>query len=323
VSFLKAEMRSISEGKGYRGQVVSAMIDEDYELKIEDKVIKPKGELLTLTAKEASATYGQPPTPLLAAGMATNIDDLLTQRFGAKGFLVKTLEVTWSERLAVWMTAISPVLLGLGLMALFIEFKTPGFGIFGVTGITLLVLVFLGNFVAGLSGHEPLIAFMLGVILIAVELFLFPGTVVLALLGLFLVFGSLLWSMSDIWPNRPIVLNGDLLLVPLQNLVLAFLVAGGILALVARFLPQGWMWQRLAIGGAVEGAGQPLRSAHELDALIGCEGVAVTSLFPSGQVEVNGRRYEARLEVDFASAGTRVRVTRRTDFGVVVELVKS
>jgi len=56
VSYLKAEVRSLSEGKGFRGQVISAMIDEDYELKIGEKVIKPKGELLTLTASEASAT---------------------------------------------------------------------------------------------------------------------------------------------------------------------------------------------------------------------------------------------------------------------------
>jgi len=39
------------------------------------------------------------------------------------------------EGLAVWLNAISPVLLGLGLLALFIEFKTPGFGLFGIPGI--------------------------------------------------------------------------------------------------------------------------------------------------------------------------------------------
>jgi membrane-bound serine protease (ClpP class) len=43
VSYLRARMRASSEGKGYRGQVISAMIDEDYELKIGDKVLKPKG----------------------------------------------------------------------------------------------------------------------------------------------------------------------------------------------------------------------------------------------------------------------------------------
>jgi membrane-bound serine protease (ClpP class) len=155
VSYLKARVRAISEGKGYRGQVISAMIDADYELKIGRKVIKPKGELLSLTATEASVTYGQPPQPLLAAGIAKTLDDLLAQKYGEGGFTVKRLEVTWSEQLAVWLNAISPVLLGLGVLALFIEFKTPGFGVFGISGIVLLALVFLGGYVAGLSGHEP------------------------------------------------------------------------------------------------------------------------------------------------------------------------
>jgi membrane-bound serine protease (ClpP class) len=323
VSYLKAEVRSLSQGKGYRGQVISAMIDEDYELKIGDIVIKPKGELLTLTASEASAIYGEPPQPLLAAGTANDIDALLTQKFGENGYVVKRLEITWSERLAVWMNAISPILLGLGMLALFIEFKTPGFGIFGITGITLLVIVFLSNFVAGLSGHEPLLVFAIGVILVAVEMFFFPGTVVMALSGLVMILGALLWSMADIWPDQPVVINGDLLLVPLQKMLLALLVAGGVLALVARFLPKGWMWDRLAVSGAVQGAGIPSTVDLELGAIIGREGVAVTDLFPSGQIEVDGRRYEARLAVDFAKAGTAVRVIRRTDFNLIVEVHKS
>ena len=150
VSFLKAEVRSVSEGKGYRGQVISAMIDADHELKIGDEVLKPKGELLTLTAQEASKSYGQPPQPLLAAGIAKTIDDLLTQKFGAGNFSVQRLEVTWSEELAQYLNAWSPILLGLGLLAVFIEFKTPGFGVFGITGGLLLGVVFFGHYVAGL-----------------------------------------------------------------------------------------------------------------------------------------------------------------------------
>ena len=93
-SYLKARMRAISEGKGYRGQVISAMIDADTELKIGDKVLKEKGELLSLTATEASATYGEPAQPLLAAGIAKNVEALLTSKYGAGGYVVKTLEIT-------------------------------------------------------------------------------------------------------------------------------------------------------------------------------------------------------------------------------------
>ncbi|MEY4089299.1 MAG: hypothetical protein RJB55_1570, partial [Verrucomicrobiota bacterium] len=132
VSYLKARVRATSEGKGdFRGKVISAMIDADYELKIEDKVLKGKGELLSLTAKEASETYGEPPQSLLAAGIAKDVGELLRTKFGEGGFTSTTLVVTWSEKFAVLLRSVVPVLLGLGLLALYVEFKTPGFGVFG------------------------------------------------------------------------------------------------------------------------------------------------------------------------------------------------
>ena len=201
VSYLKARVRAISENEPYRGKVISAMIDEDFELKIDDKVIKEKGELLSLTATEASETYGDPAQPLLAAGIAKDVDALLTAKFGENGFKVTSLEVTWSEQLAVVLTGIAPILLGLGLLGLFIEFKTPGFGVFGVGGGILLTVVFLGNYVAGFSGHEPIMVFALGLVLVLVEVFFLPGLVFMALGGVVLMFGSLVWSMADIWPN--------------------------------------------------------------------------------------------------------------------------
>jgi membrane-bound serine protease (ClpP class) len=322
-SYLKARMRAISEGKAYRGAVISAMIDADTELTIDGHLLKKKGELLSLTAREASVTYGEPPQPLLAAGIAKNIDALLTQKFGAHHYTVKRLEITWSERLAVLLNSVTPILLGLGLVALFIEFKTPGFGIFGISGITLLAIVFLSNFVAGLSGHEPILIFAIGVLLVGLEIFFAPGTVVLALSGIVLMLGSLLWSMADIWPNQPVVLTGDLLVGPAQKLLLGLLVAGVVLVLIARFLPHGWMWNRLAVSGAVAGTGKAPSFTDELDALAGREGVAATSLFPSGQVEIDGRRFEARVEVGFVPAGAPVRVIRRADFSLVVEGKKS
>jgi membrane-bound serine protease (ClpP class) len=297
------------------------MIDKDFELKIGDKVLKGKGELLSLTATEAAKTYGEPPQPLLAAGIAKDIDELLTKKFGAGNYEKRTFEVTWSEQLAQYLNLIKPILLGLGMLALFIEFKTPGFGIFGVSGIVLLAVVFLSSYVAGLSGHEPILVFAVGVVLVALELAFFHTGGVLGVVGIMMMGGSLLWAMADIWPNQPISVawSSDLLLVPLQNMLIALVVAGGSLALIARFLPHGWIWQRLAVGGAVSGAGVATAVLAEQESLVGRAGVAATSLFPSGQVEIDGRRHEARLEVGFIEAGTPIRVVRTTDFGLVVE----
>jgi membrane-bound serine protease (ClpP class) len=325
VSYLKARVRALSEGKGHRGAVISAMIDADTELKIDGQVLKEKGELLSLTASEASKLYGQPPQPLLAAGIAKTVDDLLTQKFGAGNFSVQRLEVTWSEELAQYLTALSPVLLGLGLLAVFIEFKTPGFGVFGITGAVLLGVVFFGHFVAGLSGHEPALVFALGAVLLAAEILFFPGLILPALFGVLLMLGALVWSMADLWPNEPITVawSGDAFVQPLQTLGLGLVLAVTFGAALARFLPKGWVWDKMmvqeSIGGVAQVAGVGPGGAAHVDSLIGQRGVAVTVLRPSGQVEISGQRYEAIVEVGAVDAGDAVIVRGRTAFALLVE----
>jgi len=325
VSYLKARMRANSEGKGYRGDVVSAMIDADKQLKIGGKIIKEKGELLSLTATEAMKTYGTPPRPLLGAGIAKTLDELLVKKFGEGGFTVKRLEITWSERLAVFLNGLAPVLLGLGMLALFIEFKTPGFGVFGLTGIALLAVVFLSNYVAGLSGHEPLLFFGLGVLLVILELLFWHTAGFLGAGGIALMMFSLLWSMADLWPNEPISVawSADAFARPLVNLGAGLAIAIVLFALLLRFLPKGWVWDRLVVQSASSGVAQvggvAEEAAMELSSLVGQRGVTATALRPFGQVEIAGRLYEAQVGVGTVDRGATVVVTGCSDFALTVE----
>jgi len=305
--------------------VISAMIDSGKELKIGDQVLKEKGELLSLTASEAMKSYGDPARPLLGAGVAKTLDELLTQKFGSGNYSVRRLEITWSERLAVFLTSLAPVLLGLGMLALFIEFKTPGFGVFGITGIALLAVVFLTNYVAGLSGHEPLLFFGLGVLLLALELVFWHTAGFLGVAGVALMGLSLVWSMADLWPNEPIRVawSADAFARPLLNLGSGFAIAIVLFAGLLRYLPKGWVWDRLVVQSASSGTAQVGGGATEaaggLAALIGRRGVAATALRPGGQVEIDGRRYEAKVEVGAIDRGAAVVVTGCLDFALTVE----
>ncbi len=325
VSYLKARMRATSEGKGYRGEVVSAMIDASKELKIGKKVLKEKGELLSLTASEAMKTYGEPPRPLLGAGIAKTLTELLDKKFGVDGYTMHRLEITWSERLAVWLNSLSPLLLGLGMLALFIEFKTPGFGVFGISGIALLAIVFLSNYVAGLSGHEPLLVFGLGVLLVILELLFWHSAGLLGAGGVGLMALSLVWSMADLWPNEPfsVAWSADAFARPLLNLGSGLAIAVVLFAALLRFLPKGWVWDRLVVQSASSGvaqvAGLAEGASSNLAALVGLTGVAVTALRPGGQVEVEGRRYEAMVAVGDIDRGAAIRVKGHSDFALTVE----
>ena len=198
--------------------------------------------MLSLTAQEAVKTYGDPPLPLLGTAIAENLDALLDRIHGAGNYSVERLEVTWSEKLAQYLTAVTPVLLGIGLLLMFIEFKTPGFGIFGISGLVVLSIVFFGQFVAGLSGHEPILFFLLGVVLLAVELLFFPGSMVIGLTGISLMLGSLVWSMTDLWPSEPIPISGDMFVRPLVNVMTGIVLAVVFFFVLLRFLPKGGPW---------------------------------------------------------------------------------
>lgn len=319
-SYLRANIRVITQDYPHRSEVVRAMLDAGYELKIGDEVIKPAGELLTLTAREAMQEYGEPPAPLLGAGIHSSVEALLDERFGPGNYVIRDFDLTYSEVLAKWMNTFAPALLGIGLLALFLEFKTPGFGFFGIGGIVLLGIFFIAQYIAGLAGNEPILFFALGIILVLVELFFFPGIFVFALSGLGLILGSLIWAMVDIWPGEPISISPELLAEPLVNLVFGMSIAAIGAVIASRMFPTSWMGRRLVLGEAAGGSGEAVRAeraAHWPAA--GSTGTAVTDLFPSGRVEIDGQRYDARAALGPIEHGSRICVKRASDFGLVVE----
>ena len=332
ISYLLARARAITEEEGFRSEVITAMIDVDYEFKIGDEVISPKGSLLTLTANEALREYGDPPVPLLAAGIEESVESLVERLHGRDVVVMDQLVVTWSEKLAQYLVTLTPLLMGAGMVLLFIEFKTPGFGVFGLAGGLLLGVVFFGHYAAGLSGYEPVIIFILGVVLVMLEVLFFPGLMVGIVAGLLMILGSLLWAMAEFLPDEPIEFSGDLLMRPMFNLVAGVFLAVLFFLAIVRFLPRGGLWGKLVLESAVAGEPGALRAINygsmlqapeagrEPASLVGSRGIATTALYPSGQVEIDGRRYEARLEVGTVERGTPVRVIREMEFALIVEV---
>jgi len=206
-SYLKAKIRNFAGSYKYRSLVMAAMMDANVSLIIEGEtlkaadgtLIKSPGELLTLTGEEAVMKYGNPPQTLLGTGIFKDLEELLDQRWGKKNYQMIRMEINWAENAGLWLNGIAPLLLSIGLVILFIEFKTPGFGVFGILGIGFILIFFGSKYVSGLAGQEELLLFLIGFCLVLVEVFLAPGLFLPALLGLALMFGSLIWAMVDMF----------------------------------------------------------------------------------------------------------------------------
>ncbi|MGB0263534.1 MAG: NfeD family protein [Opitutales bacterium] len=318
-SYLRANIRVMAAEERYRADVIRAMLDADFELKVGETVIKPAGELLTLTAPEAMQEYGEPPEPLLGAGIYPDLEALLVAKFGAGHYEIKDFQITYSEEWAKWLNTFAPALMGIGMLLLFLEFKTPGFGIFGIGGITLIAIFFISQYIAGLAGNEPILFFILGVLLILAEILFFAGTIVFAASGLLLMAGSLLWAMVDFWPGGKTELSAELFLGPMVNLIFGLALAMGGALLLSRVLKGSWMERQLVLD---EVAGGPAATGSAAKpALLGHLGRVVTPLHPAGRVEIDGVRYEASCAVGSIDLGATVRVVGASDFGWIVEEV--
>ncbi len=322
-AFLTSKVDAYVNQYRYRSEVLEAMIDPDTELIIDEKVLSKPGKLLNLNARTAHETYGDPPQPLLGAGVFDDIEALIESRADGRTVVRHDFESTWSLDLAAHLMTWSPVLLGLGILLLLVEFKTPGFGVFGVSGIVLIAIVNFGHNVAGLSGYEGLLVFIIGALLVFIEVVFMPGVLFLAIPGIIMMLGGLLWGMADIWPKETpdYTITPELFLTPLYNVFGGILIAAVLFFALLRFLPKSFFWDRLILVDSVKGTsqGEVLNDSSRPE--VGTEGVAVTDLFPTGEIEIEGRRYEARVDVGSVAKGARIRILRADSFGYFIEEV--
>src|SRR5437867_6559029 len=159
ISYWSALIRSSAMKNGHNPDVGEAFMNKEKEVKIGDRVIHPKGTLLTLNAQEATEKFNG--KPLLADGVADSVVDLM-QKAGLKGDLV-SLGPTGFEQLAFWITSLAPLLLLGGILGAYLEFKIPGATMPGIISAICFALFFLGHYLAGLAGWEVMALFILGV----------------------------------------------------------------------------------------------------------------------------------------------------------------
>jgi len=308
VSAVAARIRASAEKNGHNKQVVDSMINKTKKLVIDGEVLNEEGNILTLTASEAARTFGDPPKPLLSAGTVDSMDDLIAE-LGLSGAERIEIRPTGAERLASWINAIQIVLLIIGIVGLYIEFKTPGFGVPGIVGILALGLYFFGGYVAGLSGAEWVAVFVVGLVLIGLELFLFPGVMVLGLTGAGLILVALIMAMVDLYPGGPTLPSFGQVQLPLGQILIAFLLAAAVILGLGRILPTTPLYARM-VSQEASGIQSVATKAEQQRRMVGQEGVTV-SLFGDVLLDVMS-------EGEMIEQGRRVRVIRHSATEAVV-----
>src|SRR4051812_15847297 len=320
LSYWSALVRSSATRNGHNPDIGEAFMDKEKEVKVGDRVVHAKGTLLTLNAQEATQQVNG--KPLLADGIADSVADLV-KKAGVIGN-VGALEPSGFERLAFWVTALAPLLLMLGIICAYLEFKMPGVSMPGIMAAICFALFFAGHYLAGLAGWEVVALFVVGVVFVLVEILFFAhSTIIFGVVGVFLMLASLLWAMIDRYPGETIFPTGDMLATPLRNLFITLLAAVAVIMVLARFLPKTNLYRRFALmttnppGPSL--AGIPREFATSLDLVPGMEGMAQTMLRPSGKARFADHVVDVVTDGEFIAAETPITVTQKDGMRVVVK----
>ncbi|MDR1410955.1 MAG: nodulation protein NfeD [Spirochaetaceae bacterium] len=344
VAAVRSQMAALAERNGYPAGIALAMVDYDVELwevlvdgqsrvltlgelerleaeapeqgaKIERRsIISPPGKLLSLTSGEANR-YG-------LAGLADDRDSL----FAAIGASETAGESSpgIADGIIAFLTSgpAQAVLIVLGLVMVFLELNTPGFGVPGVVAALAFITVFGSGALLGRVDSLEIVLFLLGVGCLAVEIFVLPGFGVMGISGIILIGLSLLFSMQDfIIPRAD--WEWDLLGRNAIVVVFSLLAAVGGIAVIALLGPRIRLFDGITlktrITGTVYGP-DTSDSAGEEDytALAGKRGVAASTLRPSGTAEIEGRIYRVEGDGVFIEAGEPVEIVRVYGSRIVV-----
>jgi membrane-bound serine protease (ClpP class) len=274
-------------------------------------------ELLTMSQYDAVA-FG------FACGIASSLDDL-SQKLDLAA-TPKVYEKTGWEGFAMWLNSplIRGILLVIVMIGAYMEFQSPGLILPGVTALIALVVFLAAPYAAGLASIWTIIVFVIGAVLLAVEIFVIPGFGIAGILGILLIVVALLASFVPAEPEAPTFslpsLQGtwDGLVTGLKVLIGSIVISMVGMVLVARYLPRSRM-----VAGVISanpmGAALAISDAHPDVAQVGDVGVVTGDLRPGGQARFGQEVVDVQSQGEYIEAGRRVQVIRRAGMTIVVE----
>jgi len=273
------------------------LTQKEKEKVISKKTVVAKGQLLTMDDKEA-LHYG------FSKMSVSNIEDMFTQ-MGIDDYEIIRLEKNWSERLGALISSIAPVLMIIGLAALYIELRAPGFGIPGITGILCLGLVFLNQYLVGLADYTELLLIVLGIALLGMEIFVIPGFGMAGISGLICIGAGMILSFQDfIVPDPSFPWQKEILTENIIQILGSFIAAFIISLLFLRYI-----FPRLET--IVEGpylsttlANSRAQSEDVRMLHVGNSGVAMTFLRPTGKARFGNEMHDVLTEGEFIEKDT-------------------
>lgn len=307
-SYMRSMMRSTAEAKGRDPDIAQAMVDPSIYI----TGIIDSGKVLTFTTSEAML-HG------FCDGQAENIEEVMALA-GFKEYEIIEQQLIATDRIIRFL--INPMISGILIMVIvggiYFELQTPGIGFPIAASIIAALLYFAPLYVEGLAQHWEISLFIIGVLLVGIEIFALPGFGVAGITGIVLIVISLALSMVG---NVGFDFEG----VPAGDITQAFFIViiASFLSLVSSFYLSRRLFTTTRFGelalDSIQDKADGYTSANVLlNELVGKEGITVTILRPSGTVEIDDEHYDAVAQTSYIDKGEKITVVKHEHMQLIV-----
>ena len=281
-SFMRGMMRATARANGRDPEIAESMVDT--------------ANVLSLTPDEAIEVG-------YCEGIAEEVGDVARIVAGGNEFIIKDMEedMTWLDRLIQFL--LNPLLQSIFMMmiigGIFVEIRTPGIGLPLLTAVVGALLYFAPGYLGHLVSYWEILLFVVGLILIAMEIFVIPGFGVCGITGIIAVVVSLAFAMVDNaelfhWDGT---LNLEPILMPLGIVIISSAAAIFGSVWLVKKLYETRSFDHIALRQSLTGEEGFVGVMSGLESLVGQEVIVFTDMRPSGKVRTaDGRIFEASMK---------------------------
>jgi len=308
-SYMRSMMRATAITNGRDPDIAQAMVDPDVEV----KGISEKGKVLTLTTTEA-IKFG------FCEGEAHSKEEVM-KLAGVEDYYFIEQKHNWIEKIILFL--INPLVAGILIMVIiggiYFELQTPGIGFPSIAALAAALLYFAPHYLHGLAEHWEILLFILGVGLIILEIFAFPGFGIAGISGIILVMTALVLSMT-------LNFGFDFSFAPPTTIIRKIAIVLGFST--AGFLSSIWLGMKVINANSRLGSialrtelGKETGFISQdlaMNELVGRIGRAATFLRPAGKVEIDGEIHDAVSEFGVIEKDTEIKVVRFENSQLVV-----
>ena len=311
-SYMRSIMRSTAEAKGRNPTIAEGMVDEDIDI----DSIATEGKVITFSVSEA-IKYG------FCEAQVTGIDEIM-QRSNVEDYELIEFKLDWPEKvIALFLNPfVSGILILIIIGGIYFELQTPGVGFPILASIIAMVLYFTPYYLNGLAENWEIVAFIGGIILIGMEIFVIPGFGIAGISGLILTLGSLILVMlnNDMF-DFSFVDTGDIFYA-ISTTLAALMGAIIIMFLGGVRLTNTQFFNRIALVDTQDKEQGYTSTFYTEKKLVGKKGTTYTNLRPSGKVMIDDEIYDAYTRGNYIAANTNIEVISDEGTSLKVKEIK-